>query len=128
MASAAAQDVPSAEPGQCLGTRTASPCGRQVIGSHLWPTFLCEEKGGSLAGRRARRLTSLAVADKRDPAESRPLRRVRGLGLYRPFGQFFLTGDRRVEKSGNAATNNQPTAGCNSKVSTSASSRSSLHG
>ncbi|MFZ2234979.1 MAG: hypothetical protein WAV67_01235, partial [Dokdonella sp.] len=62
VASAAAQDVPSAEPGKCLRTRTALPCGRQVIGSHLSPTFLCEEKGGSLAGRREKRLTRLAEA------------------------------------------------------------------
>ena len=30
--------------------------------AHLWPTFLCEEKGRSLAGRREKRLTSLALA------------------------------------------------------------------
>ncbi len=60
--SAAAQDVPSAEPGQCLRTRTASPCGRQAIGTHLWPTFLCEEKGRAAGGSPAKRLTSRATA------------------------------------------------------------------
>ena len=33
--------------------------------AHLWPTFLCEEKGGSLAGRREKRLPSLATANMR---------------------------------------------------------------
>ncbi len=66
--SAAAQDVPSAEPGQCLRTRTASPCGRQAIGSHLWPTFLCEEKGRAAGGSPAKRLTSLATANKEKEA------------------------------------------------------------
>ena len=61
--SAAAQDVPSAEPGQCLRSRAASPHDRQAIGSHLWPTLLCEEKGGAVGGSPAKRLTSLATAN-----------------------------------------------------------------
>ncbi len=65
VASAAAQDVASAEPGQCSRTRTALPCGRQAIGSHLLATFLCEQKGSSLAGRREKRLPSLATANMR---------------------------------------------------------------
>ena len=52
------RDVLSANPGASLRTRTALSCGRQVIGSHLWPTFLCEEKGGAAGGSPAKRLTS----------------------------------------------------------------------
>ena len=66
MASAAAQDVPSAEPGQRLRSRAASSHDRQAIGPHLWPTFLCEEKGGSLAGRRVKRFTNLATANYKE--------------------------------------------------------------
>ncbi|MFZ2235311.1 MAG: hypothetical protein WBP11_09260, partial [Dokdonella sp.] len=55
VASAAAQDVPSAEPGQCLRTRTDSPCRRQAIGLHLLVTFLCARKvtRAPQAGRKA---------------------------------------------------------------------------
>ena len=66
VASAAAQDVPSAEPGQYLRTRTASSCGRQATGTHLWATFLCEQKGSSAGGSPAKRLTSLVTSDQRD--------------------------------------------------------------
>ena len=31
--------------------------------AHLWATFLCEQKGGSLAGRREKRLANLATAN-----------------------------------------------------------------
>ena len=48
---------------QCLRTGTASPRGRQVIGSHLWATFLCEQKSDSRTGRREKRLSNLAVAN-----------------------------------------------------------------
>ena len=34
--------------------------------------FLCEEKGGSLAGRRVKRLASLATADKSAAAKMQP--------------------------------------------------------
>ena len=70
--SAAAQDVPSAEPGQCLRSRAASSHDRQAIGTHLWPTFLCEEKGGALAGRREKRLTSLATANTQNDVSRAP--------------------------------------------------------
>ena len=67
--SAAAQDVPSAELGQCLRTRTASPCGRQAIGPHLLVTFLCEQKSDWVGGSRTIRLTSLATAVTRATAK-----------------------------------------------------------
>ena len=38
------RDAPSTQPGHCLRTRTASPCGRQAIGPHLLVTFLCARK------------------------------------------------------------------------------------
>ena len=60
--SAAAQDVPSAEPGQCLRSRAAPPHDRQVIGSHLLVTFLCEQKSYWVGGSRTIRLTSLVMA------------------------------------------------------------------
>ena len=31
--------------------------------AHLWAMFPCEQKGGSLAGRREKRLTSVATAN-----------------------------------------------------------------
>ena len=79
VASAAAQDMPSAEPGQRLRSRAASSHDRQAIGTHLWPTFLCEEKGGSLAGRREKRFTNLAIAEKREAASGSPAKRLTGL-------------------------------------------------
>ena len=39
--------------------------------AHLWPTFLCEEKGGALAGRREKRLTKLAIATHKSEAAAR---------------------------------------------------------
>ncbi len=65
VASAAAQDVPSAEPGQCLRTRTASPCERQAIGTHLWGTLSVRQKSNRVGGSRTIRLTSLATASQR---------------------------------------------------------------
>ena len=64
MCPAAAQDVPSAEPGQYLRTRTVSPCGRQATGAHLLVTFLCEQKSDSAGGSRKKRSINLATANK----------------------------------------------------------------
>ena len=40
--------------------------------AHLWPTFLCEEKGGAAGGSPAKRLTSLATASKPESASKKP--------------------------------------------------------
>ncbi len=79
--SAAAQDVLSAEPVQCLRSRAASPHDRQAIGTHLWPMFLCEQKGRSLAGRREKRLYSLAQASEREAERGRRVKRLANLAL-----------------------------------------------
>ena len=36
--------------------------------AHLWPTFLCEEKGGAAGGSPAKRLYSLATANQQNEA------------------------------------------------------------
>ena len=82
VASTAAQDVPSAEPGQYLHTGTVSPFGRQAIGSHLWVTFLCEQKSDSAGGSRKKRLTRLELAETRESDNvaikaSTPMRQAR---------------------------------------------------
>ncbi|MGB4860037.1 MAG: hypothetical protein WBP11_12030, partial [Dokdonella sp.] len=48
VASAAAQDVPSVEPGQCLRSRAASPHDRQAIGPHPLGYFSLREKKPAL--------------------------------------------------------------------------------
>ena len=75
VASAAAHDVPSAEPGQRLQRRETSPHDRQAIGSHLLVTFLCEQKSDWVGRSRTIRLTRLAQALPRQTA-------IQGMGPY----------------------------------------------
>ena len=77
--SAATQDVPSAEPVQCLRTHAVQPRGRQATGTHLLVTFLCEQKSDSRAGRREKRLTSLAMANTKKATDGSPARRLANL-------------------------------------------------
>ena len=57
-------------------TSTRGPVRRSRMGdwrgAHLWPTFLCEEKGGAAGGSPAKRLTRLAEAVTRRMATRKP--------------------------------------------------------